>query len=410
MNILSTLREATGLNLSRATVDRAVAERMEAAGTNDRKAYLAQLTQEELGALVELVVVPESWLFRDPQAFALATEFARQRLASGASMVRALSIPCASGEEPYSLSMAFCDAAIPLPCFAIDAIDLSAECIARAEEGVYGRNAFRSQDPAFRGRHFTQVGEDLYRINDIERRRVRFRQGNLLGGEIAPPGHYDIIFCRNLLIYFDKETTARAIARLDTMLADDGVLLAGYAEVPSFTQNGFSPLPYKQAFALRKDRAVPPPPAPVEAPPRRRARPPVAHAAPAPVARTGRPAPPPARKPPAASAPPSTDALLADARQLADQGRLKEADAACRAILQQAPDAYEAYFILGLLREAAGEPEQARDQLKRCIYLQPDHYEALCHLALLTEQQGDRNAAATLKARAARVYQRQTAN
>jgi chemotaxis protein methyltransferase WspC len=419
MTILSMLREATGLNLSRAAVDRAVDERMEAAGSTDRKAYLAQLTEEELSALVELVVVPESWLFREPQAFAFATEFAQQRLASGAGMVRALSIPCASGEEPYSLAMAFCDASIPLPCFSIDAVDLSAACIARAEEGVYGRNAFRSQDLAFRDRHFTPVGDDLYRINEIVRRRVRFRQGNLLSDDIAPARHYDIIFCRNLLIYFDKETTARAIARLDAMLADDGALLAGYAEVPSFTQHGFSPLPYKQAFALCKDSAAPAVrtsvPAGAPAPHRRRPRPP---AAPAPARAAERPAPPAATKRPAAdarkvqtaSAPPSTEALLAEARQLADQGRLKEADAACRAILQQAPDAPEAYFILGLLREAAGEPEEARDQLKRCIYLQPDHYEALCHLALLTEQQGDRSAAASLKARAARVYQRQSAN
>jgi chemotaxis protein methyltransferase WspC len=107
-------------------------------------------------------------------------------------------------------------------------------------------------------------------------------------------------------------------------------------------------------------------------------------------------------------APPATEDLLASARSLADQGRMKEADAACRAVIAQAPDTADAYFILGLLNEAASEPEQAQAQLKRCIYLQPDHYEALCHLALLAEQQGDRSTAATLKARAARVYQRQT--
>lgn len=413
MTAQSLLRKSTGLNLSRTTAERAVQQRMAATGIADHAAYLKNITPDELTALTELVVVPESWLFRDPQAFALAAEFAQARLAAGSRMVRALCIPCANGEEPYSLAMAFCDAGIPLPSFAIDAVDLSPACIERAQAGIYGRNAFRSQDLEFRNRYFEPLGDDCYRINDIVRRRVSFRQGNLLSSDIAPARHYDIIFCRNLLIYFDKPTTAAAIPRLSFMLADDGILLAGYAEVPSITQHGFSPVPYRQAFALRKELA---PQAPVPAPPPKAARParraaavqpnPAAAGAPAaakPAAPVASPrAPAPARQQPAPAE------LLASARALADQGRMKEADAACRAVIAQAPDTADAYFILGLLNEAASEPEQAQAQLKRCIYLQPDHYEALCHLALLAEQQGDRSTAATLKARAARVYQRQT--
>jgi chemotaxis protein methyltransferase WspC len=410
------LRKSTGMNLSRATAERAVHQRMAATGIADRADYLNNITPDEMTALTELVVVPESWLFRDPQAFMLATEFAQARLASGTRMVRALCIPCANGEEPYSLAMAFCDAGIALPSFSIDAVDLSPACIERAEKGVYGRNAFRNQDLGFRDRYFEDVGNEYYRVNDIVRRRVRFRQGNLLSGEIAPAQHYDIIFCRNLLIYFDKPTTSAAIGRLAFMLADDGILLAGYAEVPSVTQHGFAAVPYRQAFALRKE--LEPRSATAAAgiaaavPPRRPAPRQASAAPPAPLQRSA------ARKPAASAlpapaqmpAPPASGMLLAKARTLADQGKLKEADAACRAVIEQAPDTAEAYFILGLLNEAASEPEQAQAQLKRCIYLQPDHYEALCHLALLAEQQGDRGAAATLKARAARVYQRQPVN
>jgi len=418
MTAQSLLRKSTGLNLSRATAERAVQQRMAATGIADHAAYLKNITPDEMTALTELVVVPESWLFRDPQAFALAAEFAQARLAAGSRMVRALCIPCANGEEPYSLAMAFCDAGIPLPSFTIDAVDLSPACIARAQAGIYGRNAFRNQDLDFRDRYFEPLGEDCYRVNDLVRRRVGFRQGNLLNSDIAPPRHYDIIFCRNLLIYFDKATTTAAIARLSFMLADDGILLAGYAEVPSITQHGFAPVPYRQAFALRKELAAPPSaaaalpglprparraPAPKPSAAAAATRTPAGAALPAAVPR--------ARTSPAAfrqTAPPATEDLLASARSLADQGRTKEADAACRAVIAQAPDTADAYFILGLLNEAASEPEQAQAQLKRCIYLQPDHYEALCHLALLTEQQGDRSTAATLKARAARVYQRQT--
>ena len=417
MTAQSLLRKSTGLNLSRATAERAVQQRMAATGIADHAAYLKNITPDEMTALTELVVVPESWLFRDPQAFAMAAEFAQARLAADSRMVRALCIPCASGEEPYSLAMAFCDAGIPLPAFTIDAVDLSPACIGRAQAGIYGRNAFRNQDLDFRDRYFEPLGEDCYRVNDMVRRRVSFRQGNLLSSDIAPARHYDIIFCRNLLIYFDKPTTAAAIARLSFMLADDGILLAGYAEVPSITQHGFAPLPYRQAFALRKELAQPPAAAaalPGLPRPARRApaHKPNAAATRAPASAAPPAAVPRARTSPAAAlrqpAPAATEDLLASARSLADHGRMKEADAACRAVIAQAPDTADAYFILGLLNEAASEPEQAQAQLKRCIYLQPDHYEALCHLALLAEQQGDRSTAATLKARAARVYQRQT--
>ncbi|AVR96056.1 CheR family methyltransferase [Pseudoduganella armeniaca] len=429
MKALALLRQATGLNLSRATVERAVRQRMEALGATDQQAYQAQLTQDELAALIELVVVPESWLFRDAQGFAVATAFAKARLAAGARLVRLLSIPCAGGEEPYSLAMALADAGVALTAFAIDAIDLSAACIARAEAGVFGRNAFRGKDLSFRDRHFAPLGDDEYIIDAGLRRRVRFRQGNLLTSDIAAPRTYDVIFCRNLLIYFDAETTAAAIARLAALLADDGVMLAGYAEVPSFTRNGFTALPYRQAFALRKAAApdgpdgmdqapiwaslplprsdsasarAPKVAAPAAAPARPKARPPVKMPVTMPVAAPATAVPPPPAPTIAALAP---TADLAQARLLADQGRPEEAQAACRAVLAQQPDNAEAWFLLGLLTEGA-RPDQAEQHLRRCIYLQPDHYDALCHLALLAGQHGDAAGAATLKARAARVWRR----
>jgi len=413
MNILSTLRRLTGMNLSRSTVEEAVKRRMEATGQAIRKAYADALDEAELRELVELVVVPESWLFRDPQAFAVAAEFIRKRLAEGASVVRVLSVPCAGGEEPYSMAMALCDAGVKPQSFMIDAIDISAACIARAEAGVFGRNAFRGKELSFRDRYFTWSGEDQrYRINEALRARIRFSQGSILEGPLGSARQYDVIFCRNLLIYFDEPTTAAAIERLAAHLAGDGMVLAGYAEVPSFVRHGFAPLPHRQAFALRKDIKLPGAPA-LDALPARPALPPRSAAA-----LRARPASPPAPAPstqPTRSKSTSTlpmvaagdDSLLAHARKLADAGRLLEAESACRELLAQQPESAEAYFILGLLAETCGKPGDAATHLKRCLYLQPDHYEALCHLALLQEQGGNSGAAATLKARAARAFQRQ---
>ncbi|WP_374586298.1 protein-glutamate O-methyltransferase CheR, partial [Pseudoduganella sp.] len=253
MKVLATLRSMTGLNLARSTVEHAVQRRMAATGQAARKAYLDALDEAELRELVELVVVPESWLFRDPAAFAAAVEHVRARQAEGAKIVRILSVPCAGGEEPYSMAMALLDAGVPPQGFVIDAIDISAACVARAQAGVYGRNAFRSQDLAFRERYFTALGEETYQVDDALRARIRFSQGSILQGPLGSARQYDVIFCRNLLIYFDDPTTTAAIERLSAHLADDGILLAGYAEVPSFVRHGFAPLPHRQAFALRKD-------------------------------------------------------------------------------------------------------------------------------------------------------------
>ncbi|MGK5016603.1 CheR family methyltransferase [Janthinobacterium sp. HLS12-2] len=415
MTAQALLRRATGLSVSKAVAERAVGQRMEQTGFSDSVAYLQALTPAEMTQLIELVVVPESWLFRDPQAFYATVELVQERWARGRA-TRILSIPCAGGEEPYSMAMALRDGGVPKQAFSIDAYDLSPGCIERAQAGVYGRNAFRAQDVAFRERYFTHVADDAYRIIDALRDQVSFRQGNLLQFDTATYSrHYDVIFCRNLLIYFDKPTTRAAIHKLSALLADDGMLLAGYAEVPSFCQNGFATLQFRQAFALKKETAAPAAPF---------------QAVPLPAARTLRSVPPAPRRA-AAPAPPITQEgprtrpvsapshqpaqathadLLAEARLLADRGQLREAGEKCHAHLARVPEAAEAYFMLGMINELAGKTDLADDYWRRCIYLQPDHYEALCHLALLAERNGNHTAATTLKARAARIYQRRQAS
>ena len=417
------LRGATGLNLSKQIVDRALRTRVSKTGATDVDHYLDRMTPEELTALVELVVVPESWFYRDQQAFHATADYLKQQMQVEANrLFHVLSLPCAGGEEPYTIAMVLLDAGIPADRFMIDAFDISPVCVARAKNGVYGRNAFRSQDLAFRDRHFTSVGPEAWQINDAVRKQVRFHQGNVLEMAMGRrTGFYDVIFCRNLLIYFDKPTTKAAINNLDTMLKRDGQLFVGYAEVPSVCANGFAPLPYAQAFGLIKDaeatarkkasapRAAAPPPASLPPAPRAIAR----AAPPAPPPATTLPKPPvrkaPAALPAATPAAPQAD-LLATARRLADLGQLKEAERHCRDHLAQQPESADAYFILGLINELTNKHVQAEDYWKRCIYLQPDHYEALCHLALLADTNGDPATGAALKARAARIYKRQQAS
>ena len=176
MTAQALLRRATGLSVSKAVAERAVGQRMEQTGFSDSVAYLQALTPAEMTQLIELVVVPESWLFRDPQAFYATVELVQERWARGRA-TRILSIPCAGGEEPYSMAMALRDGGVPKQAFSIDAYDLSPGCIERAQAGVYGRNAFRAQDVAFRERYFTHVADDAYRIIDALREQVTLQAG-----------------------------------------------------------------------------------------------------------------------------------------------------------------------------------------------------------------------------------------
>ena len=407
MNARELLQRETGLDLSDNAAERALAERMAKLGQSDPEQYLRSIGPEELKALIELVVVPESWMFRDPEAFFAVVRFVRERLVQAPQrVVRILSIPCAGGEEPYSIAMALHDAGVAPGATAIEAVDLSEVALERARQGRYTKNAFRSADLTFRDRHFTRDGAQ-YQINQDLRQQVSFSQGNLLTMDAtANAGRYDILFCRNLLIYFDEATTASAIARLRQMLADDGQLFAGYAEVPAFCSHGFAPLRMPGAFALQKQGRS-----------ERRAE--VAYvpsrAGLAPGAATARrPAPQPGRllaprslaAPIPAPVPADPSALLAQAERLAGQGDYAGAGAACHAVLKTHPSQAQAYYILGMVSECESKPGAAADYWRRCVYLQPDHYEALCHLALLAENNGEAAQAGSLRQRAARVYER----
>ena len=397
MNARELIQRETGLNLSATVADRAVAERLARLGQSSPEAYLRTISPDEIKALTELVVVPESWMFRDPEAFAAVAAFARQRLAgSPARTVRILSLPCAGGEEPYSIAMALADAGVARNATLIEAIDLSDVALARARLGRYTRNAFRNADLGFRDRYFTQEGNE-YQIDPALREQVHFSQGNLLQIDaIGNAGRYDVVFCRNLLIYFDDATTATAIAKLRLLLADDGMLFAGYAEVPVFCSRGFVPVRIPGAFALNKERRVEPRAAPAAAP----ARTPVPAVKPAPRSVTKAP-----DVAPFSSAP-DPAALLARASTLADQGDYAGAAQLCHALLKAHPASADAYFILGMVSECENRADDAQNYWRRCVYLQPDHYDALCHLALLAEQHGQAAQASALRQRAQRVFGR----
>lgn len=400
------LREWIGLDattIGMAAVARAVRGRMAALGVDDPDRFVALVRSDhaERDRLVEEVIVAESWFFRDRQVFDFVADFA-VTLASlpGRTPVRILCAPCASGEEPYSVAMALLDAGLTPGQFVIDAIDVSHAALDRARRGRYSANAFRNTDNSFRDRWFRVDGSTAV-IDDAVRAGVRFAWANLLDEDFgADRDRYDVVFCRNLLIYLTAEARSRVERTVDRLLRPDGILILGAAE-PPIMKGDWIPAGGASVFALRRGiHLAPRPPtaavtAPVRAPAHPLPRPPAARRG------TATPAPPAAEEPT-----PTLQDVLERAGGLANERRYLEALEFCEQSRPRIAPAPELFFLMGMLHQSLGDLDRAEGCFHKTLYLDATHEEALLALALLARQRGDPRMAETYRQSAARVLAR----
>jgi chemotaxis protein methyltransferase WspC len=400
-------------------------------GVADLGEYAARAagSEAEQQALIEEVVVPESWFFRDERPFRRLADHAREHwiAAPGRPPLRILSIPCAGGQEPYSIAITLLDSGLPAARFRIDAVDVSARVLEAARRGMYSANAFRNcagwvqsadlrpRDPAgsthptgspLHGRwerHFRRHPHG-YEIDPAIRSTVRFLQGNILDPSLladSPP--YDVVFCRNLLIYLGRSARASVLAALDRLLAEDGVLFIGHADrldVPDVPAR-FATAGEPGCFVYRKSaRAAPSGEPRTEPAP---TMPMLMLPEPEPMRMLPMPGPASAATPEPISPPPPSPSPLEQAAELANRGRYDEAIAACERHLRLKGPGAPAYYLMGMIQQAAGDRRRAEECFHKTIYLDPRHDEALLALTLLAERRGDREAAAGFRRRAQRA-------
>ncbi|MEN3285654.1 MAG: chemotaxis protein methyltransferase CheR [Solirubrobacteraceae bacterium] len=185
--------------------------------------------------LIEEVTVKETSYLRDHAQlesidWRRLLENARAR---GGDRVRVWTAPCATGEEAYSLAMLACEAFAPgSPPVSILATDISAGALASARRGVYGARSVRGLGAAMRARYFSEDAHGLV-VGDRLRALVTLAQHNLVNDPFPPLGEapFDLILCRNVLIYFDAETVAQVLASFERALARSGTLVLGAADV-----------------------------------------------------------------------------------------------------------------------------------------------------------------------------------
>ncbi|KJZ45338.1 MULTISPECIES: CheR family methyltransferase [Pseudomonas] len=402
------LKETIGLDVTSvgpAIIERAVRQRsiVSQAVSADEYWRTLQGSRDEQQALIEAVIVPETWFFRYPESFVTLVKLAGKRLAeiNNLRALRILSLPCSTGEEPYSIAMALLDAGLKPHQFKVDGLDVSPLSVERARRALYGKNSFRGDDIAFRDRHFIAEGES-YRLDQRVLEQVRLQVGNLLDPALlAGEPSFDFVFCRNLLIYFDQPTQKQVFEVLKCLTHVDGVLFIGPAEGSLLGRLGMRSIGIPQSFAFSRQGTADPEPLPAFVPaplpvPQPLRNPPPAPVRSRPFVRVA-----PLRPAPAISGA-DTAALLANIAVLADEGKSAEARAACESYLRSHEPVAQVFYWLGLLSDVAGNTLEAQGFYRKALYLEPQHPEALMHLAGLLQAQGDAMGARRLQERAAR--------
>ena len=393
--ILNRLRDRIGID---------AAQVGEAALRRDiRRAVAACPDQEDLldpagqawKSLLASVLIPETWFFRNPESFDAFTVWARDVWLPAHDFLRILSLPCATGEEPYSIAASLLEAGVDPARFEVVAGDVGAGFLETAARAVYGRNSFRSGFSEERfGRFFERTSDGRRRVQDEVRSRVSFRQINLISDEIP---RADVVFCRNALIYFDESGQRKALEQIGSALSEDGLLFLGPVEPPLALRNGFVSAAFPMAFVCRKAGR----PETSAQTPRRAVR--TAGRVPRPVKQIPRK--PALKRPlfmPVSAAPvPSAD-NLESVRELADCGRVADAAEMLDRLAASGESSAELYCLCGVVYEALGQGTLAEPFYRKALFLEPDHTESWIHLGLLLELDGRADAARPRRQRAPR--------
>lgn len=196
---------------------------------------------EELGNLIDVISTNHTYFFREEGHFAalrdiILPDLVKRREQERWPALRVWSAACSSGEEPYSIAMALDEYFSAHPCAwsrRIEATDISTRILARAKEAIYPAETVSRLGPAKTKAYF-QAGyaeqEGKYRVRQALRDVVSFHRLNLLEGEPPFREPFQIVFCRNVMIYFDRPTQEELVRRLKARLVPGGYLLVGHSE------------------------------------------------------------------------------------------------------------------------------------------------------------------------------------
>lgn len=379
--------------------------RMSALGLTDLAAYLRRLDDPETGPaewrrLEGEITVGETYFLRYVEQFTALRETILPALIEARDGVRRLRIwsaGCSTGAEPFSVAILLHELlgeALPDWRISILGTDINEAALERARDGLFGAWALRSLSADQKAGWFTPEGRE-HRLKRPYRSLVRFQHANLLDllGRDAPLEltEFDLILCRNVLIYFRHDVVAALVGALGERLTAEGWLLLGHAEPnPAFEGALRAELvagatAYRRRDASQVSDQAPPPWEPLT--------PPSASASLPTPARPPAPLPPQAQQPqPERGASDPAPETLETVRRLANAGAFEAAAAACRSGLDRQPESAILHFYGGLIAQAQGRAAEAEDALRRAVYLDQAFVMAQYHLGLVRLERGQKAA------------------
>jgi len=220
-------------------VERRVHERMTVTEAESFASYFARLrrdTDGEVEYFVNAFTVNETYFYReDHQLRCLTSDLLveRLRMKRPSESIRIWSVPCSTGEEPYSIAIWLLENWALVDRYDIEILgsDIDTSVLDRARAGVFGKRALMRLPPGVVAKYFMQAGEDDWRILEDLRESVRFSRVNLVeASETRAYGQFDVIFCRNVLIYFDDASRRVAAENLYDNLSPGGYICLGHTE------------------------------------------------------------------------------------------------------------------------------------------------------------------------------------
>lgn len=344
------LRRTLGLNpqaVQGGNFEEVLQERMTEHGVHTKAKYLSILkcSRQERLALVESVLLPIPGFFQHADLIVAMQRWVTNHWFARPSKkpLRVLSVPCATGEEPYSLAITLLENGLQPTQFHVDAADINDFALRRAAAALYPESSLKQTSEPVRERYFVREPSG-YRLCPSVRSQVSFLKADFLG-TIRLSETYDIIFGQSLMRFFVPKAQQRILKRLEHLLKPGGLLIVGpaHGKTPRRTEslNGHGwPSGENKSPGLS-------------------------------VARLGE---------GLGEGVPETRATLREAAALLDAHRCHEAAELCIRVLEDHRASAQAVFLLGRIAELEGRQFEAREFFRRALYLQPRHRQAQEHL------------------------------
>ncbi|HXG92991.1 MAG TPA: protein-glutamate O-methyltransferase CheR [Blastocatellia bacterium] len=243
---------------SRFILERRLLPRLRVRGLTSFSDYESAIDEKEMEAVLDMVAIHETYFFREKRQLLAFSEHILPELASMSQPLRIWSAGCSTGEEAYTIAMLLSERGMLQGGHVqLIASDLSRRVVESAVRGIYGASSFRTTGTHYQKKYFHEAGRGLWAASEMLRSSVQFEQFNLidlserLNGKAARD-RFDVIFCRNVLMYFDEYAAKKTLRAFHSLLKKGGYLLLGHAESLLPLGTAFEPVQIGRELVHRK--------------------------------------------------------------------------------------------------------------------------------------------------------------